>query len=368
MQQNFIHGGNVYKAAKELNMSHEDILDFSANINPLGFPASVKKIILNHIKDIVNYPDVEQEQLKKTAAKYYGTNTDNLMPGNGSVELIHIVLEALRPSKTIIPSPTFSEYALSCQNRNIDTVYINLRTNGFKFDLQIINNLIDTITPNSMLILCNPNNPTGILIKRHDLSVLLEILQNKNSYLLIDEAFMDFVDVNESMVEFIEHYNNLIILKSVTKFFALPGLRLGFVLACPELIKKFHTLKDPWNINTFAGFVGAKVLKDQQYIDKTRIYISQEKLRFWENLKSIPVLEPLFPEANFVFVKMTTDIKVSTLAQSLKKKGILIRDCSNYLFLDSSFFRVAVKRKEDNDVLISALKEVLNIQHKKGSL
>ena len=92
MQQNLIHGGNVYKAAKELNMSHEDILDFSANINPLGFPASVKKIILNHIKDIVNYPDVEQEILKKTAAKYYGTNTDNLMPGNGSVELIHIIL------------------------------------------------------------------------------------------------------------------------------------------------------------------------------------------------------------------------------------------------------------------------------------
>ncbi|NLZ52014.1 MAG: threonine-phosphate decarboxylase [Thermoanaerobacteraceae bacterium] len=368
MQLDSIHGGNVYKAAEELNISHDDILDFSANINPLGFPAAVKKIILNHIKDIVHYPNVEQVKLKKAAAKYYGTRPENLMPGNGSVELIHIILEALRPSKAIIPSPTFSEYAISCQNRNIETVFVNLRTNNFRFDLQMIKNLKDAITPSSMLILCNPNNPTGRLIKQQGLSALLEMLSSKKSYLLVDEAFMDFVDVSESMVGVIEQYNNLIILKSVTKFFALPGLRLGFVLACPELIKKFYTLKDPWNINTFAGIIGAEVMGDLQYIDKTRKYIAQEKLRFWRNLKSIPAIEPLYPEANFIFIKMTADIKIPALAESLKQKRILIRDCSNYMFLDDSFFRVAVKSREDNDIFISALKEVLNMESKKGSL
>ncbi|MCG1012011.1 threonine-phosphate decarboxylase [Tepidanaerobacter sp. GT38] len=367
MKPNLIHGGNVYKAAQELNISHDDILDFSANINPLGFPEAVKSIILNHIKDIVHYPDVEQIELKKAAAEYYGTSPESIMPGNGSVELIHIVLEALRPSRAIIPSPTFAEYAISCQSRNIDTLFINLRPNNFKFDFQMVNNLTDEIIPNSIIILCNPNNPTGLLTKQQDISVLLDILSDKKAYLLVDEAFMDFVDVDESMATFIEKYDNLMVLKSVTKFFALPGLRLGFVLACPELIKRFYTLKDPWNINTFAGLVGAKVLQDKHYIDKTRKYIREEKLRFWENLKNVPAIQPLYPEANFIFIKITAaDIKVPLLAESLKKNRILIRDCSNYMFLDDSFFRVAVKRREDNDIFVSALKEVL--EKEKGCL
>lgn len=367
-RKNHLHGGNVYKAAKELNIPYDRILDFSANINPLGFPPIVEDIIINRIKDIVHYPDVEQRGLKEAAADYYGTDSENLMPGNGSVELINIILEALRPNKTIIPSPTFSEYALSCKSRDIETVFINLRMNDFTFDVELFNNMKDGITKNSLFVICNPNNPTGKLIPKGDLAAILKELQNKKSYLMLDEAFIDFVDVDESMVRFIKEYDNLIILKSVTKFFALPGLRLGFVLACPELIKMFHTLKDPWNINTFAGFVGTEVMGDKQYIDKTHKYISQEKIRLWENLKGIPGLEPLYPEANFVFVKIAGEVKVATLAENLKKKGILIRDCSNYRFLDESFFRVAVKSREDNDILISALKEVMNKEVKKGSL
>lgn len=288
------------------------------------------------------------------------------MPGNGSVELINIILEALRPSKTLIPSPTFSEYALSCKSRGIEMFFINLRANDFRLDVELFDNIKDGITPNSLFIICNPNNPTGKLIPKQELAVILRELQDRNSYLLLDEAFMDFVDVNESMVSYIDKYDNLIILKSVTKFFALPGLRLGFVLASPKLIKKFHTLKDPWNINTFAGFVGTEVMGDKQYIDKTRKYISQEKVRLWENLKSIPGIEPFYPEANFIFIKIAGEVKVSTLVESLKKKGILIRDCSNYRFLDESFFRVAVKSREDNDILISALKEVFNKEIKEG--
>lgn len=366
MEKKPIHGGNVYKAAKELNIPYDRILDFSANINPLGYPPIVQEIIINRIQDIVHYPDVEQSELKEAAANYYGTNPENLMPGNGSVELINIVLEALRPSKTIIPSPTFSEYTLSCESRGIETVFINLRMNDFRFDIELFDNIKDGITQHSLFIICNPNNPTGKLIQKQDLAIILKELQNKDSYLMLDEAFMDFVDVNQSMVRFIKEYDNLIILKSVTKFFALPGLRLGFVLACPELIKRFHTLKDPWNINTFAGFVGTEVIKDKQYIDETRQYISQEKRRLWENLKSIPGIEPFYPEANFIFIKIAGEVKVSTLVESLMKKGILIRDCSNYRFLDESFFRVAVKSGQDNDILISALKEVMDKEIKEG--
>jgi len=368
MQLNLIHGGNVYRAAKELNVPHNEILDFSANINPLGFPKVVESIILNHIKDLAHYPDVEQLELKKAAAKYYGTGLENIMPGNGSVELIHIVLEALRPSKVIIPSPTFSEYAISCRSRNIDNVFINLLPRNFIFDLPIIDKIKDAITANSLVILCNPNNPTGSLIRRQTLLQLLDILIERKSFLLLDEAFMDFVIEDESMVGFIEKYNNLIILKSVTKFFALPGLRLGFVLASPDLIKKFSMFKDPWNVNTFAGLVGAQVLQDREYISKTREYIEEEKLRFWKNLKSISSIEPFYPHANFIFIKVTEDIKVPVIDKKLKEKRILIRDCSNYTFLDDSYFRVAVKLREHNDILICALKEVMRLGKEKGSL
>lgn len=269
-EQNHLHGGNIYKAAKELDIPYTQILDFSANINPLGFPHIVKEIITDRINDIVNYPDIEQRELKKAAAEYYGIDAKNILPGNGSVELINIILEALRPSKAIIPSPTFLEYARSSESRYIETVFVNLRANKFRLDIGLFDNIKNNIIPDSLLILCNPNNPTGKLITKHDLTIILKKLQNNRAYLLIDEAFMDFVDVNQSMVRFIEEYDNLIILKSITKFFALPGLRLGFILAGSRLIIKFHKLKDPWNINTFAGFVGSEVMRDRKYISKTR--------------------------------------------------------------------------------------------------
>lgn len=365
MQKERIHGGNVYKAAKELNVSPNEILDFSANINPLGFPHAVEKIILEHIKDIAYYPDTEQNELREAAASYYGTKPSCIMPGNGSVELINIVFEAVEPKEVIIPSPTFLEYTRICKNHRLKTRLLDLTANNFILDTELFNRIKNTISPNSLFIVCNPSNPTGIITKKSDLIVILEELKTRNSYLMIDEAFMDFVEENESMVDFIEQYDNLIILKSVTKFFAIPGLRLGFVLTNPELMKTFYNLKDPWNINTFAGFVGTEIFKDEKYIQDTRSYISREKKRLWKNIRKMPNLEPVFPEANFIFVKTIGEIKVTALAEKLKQKKILIRNCSNYDFLNENFFRIAVKKSEENDILISALNEILCINTKK---
>lgn len=365
MQKERIHGGNVYKTAKELNVSPDEILDFSANINPLGFPHSVEKIILEHIKDIAYYPDIDQSELKEAAAFYYGTAVSNIMPGNGSVELINIVFEVVEPKEVIIPSPTFLEYARICKNRRLKIRLLDLTANNFILDIELFNRIKNTINPNSLFIACNPNNPTGIIAKKSDLIVILEELKTRNSYLMMDEAFMDFVEENESMVDFIEQYDNLIVLKSATKFFAIPGLRLGFVIANPELMKTFYDLKDPWNINTFAGFVGKEIFKDEKYIQDTRSYISREKKRLWENISKIPNLEPMFPEANFIFVKTIGKVKVTVLAEKLKQKKILIRNCSNYDFLNDNFFRIAVKKSEENDILISTLNEILCINTEK---
>lgn len=360
-----LHGGNVYKAARELNIPLDKILDFSANINPLGYPPIVEDIIKRHIRDIVHYPDVEQRELKEVAANYYGTSATNILPGNGSVELINIVVESLRPSKVIIPAPTFAEYSLSCKSRGIPVEFINLKQNNFTFDLKVMDDLEQRLKDNSLLVICNPNNPTGNLVSKDILIKVLRNLQLKNSFLMLDEAFMDFVDKDESLVDLINTHPNLIILKSVTKFFALAGLRLGFVLANSKLIDRFYKLKDPWNINTFATIVGSRVLREEDYIQKTRGFICQEKKWLWKQLKSLPNLLPFFPEANFIFVKLQNHVSATLLADELMKKGILIRNCSNYVYLDDTYFRVAVKSREDNKTLILAIKDIIC---RKGSI
>jgi threonine-phosphate decarboxylase len=355
-----LHGGNVYKAAKQLNMPYNKILDFSANINPLGFPDVVRQVIINHINDIVHYPDTEQMELKKVAAEYYCINPENLLPGNGSVELINIIMEALRPSKVIIPAPTFSEYAHSCRTRGIKTELIDMTKNNFEWDMELFERAEKLMDKNSMLVLCNPNNPTGKLILKNDIINMLELVKEKRSFLLLDEAFMDFVINSQSLIKEVEKHKNLIILRSLTKFFALPGLRVGFAASNSELIQKISELKDPWNINTFAGLVGSEVLKDKNYIELTKKFISQEKEYFWGTLNDIRGISPFHPEANFVFVRITGEITSDALAQKLKKYGILIRRCGNFDFLDDNFFRVAVRKREENDILISALISILS--------
>jgi len=354
-----LHGGNVYKASQELNIPIDQILDFSANINPLGYPPEVEYIIKNHIKDIIHYPDTEQRELKESAAGYYDTTLDMVLPGNGSVELINIAIETLKPAKAIIPSPTFSEYAQACENREIPVEFVSLLDDDFNFTLSTLDNVTQLLTKNSILILCNPNNPTGKLIPRDTIKTVLEVLELHESYLLLDEAFMDFVEKDQSMAKFLTKYPNMMILKSVTKFFALPGLRLGFILANPELIQRFDGFKDPWNINTFAGVVGAKVLKEREYIQKTRSVILEEKKWLLRQLEQIPGFAPYYPEANFIFVRLNQNLRLDFLTQKLREQGILIRDCSNYMFLDKTFFRVAVKNRGDNEILVARLKDIL---------
>jgi len=354
-----LHGGNVYKAAKQLDMPISRLVDFSANINPLGFPDAVKQTIINRIDDIVHYPDPEQTELLKSAAEYYGISAENLLAGNGSVELINITLEALRPSKAIIFAPTFSEYAHSCRARGIKTELVDMTRNDYVWDFELVRKIENLIDENSLMVICNPNNPTGKLAGKQEITSLLEMLQDKKSFLLLDEAFMDFVVAGRSLIKEVENHKNLIILRSLTKFFALPGLRIGFAACNSELKQKTEPLKDPWNINTFAGLVGSEVLRDKKFIDRTIQFISQEKEYIWRTLNDIRGLLAFHPEANFVLAKTTNGKTSGYLAHELREYGILIRRCGNFDFLDDSFFRVAVRTRGENDILINALTAIL---------
>lgn len=354
-----LHGGNVYKAAEQLNMPRNKLLDFSANINPLGFPDEVRNIIISHIDDIIHYPDPEGLELLKAAGDYYGVNPECLLPGNGSVELINITLETLRPIKVIIPSPTFSEYARCARARGIKVELIDMTKNKFTWDMKLFKEMEISIEKNCLLVLCNPNNPTGKLISKNEIKTIIESLEDKGSFLLLDEAFMDFVAESQSLIKEVEKHKNLIILRSLTKFFALPGLRLGFA-ACNEWLKqKMMQLKDPWNINTLAGFVGSEVLKDESFIIRTKQFISQEKEYIFNSLNDIKGLLVFHPEANFVLARITGGKTSGELSRKLRKHAILIRQCSNFDFLDDTFFRVAVKKRDENNILIRAIQSFL---------
>jgi threonine-phosphate decarboxylase len=355
----FSHGGKVFEASKELGLPPEAILDFSANINPIGFPGGVADIIKGHIKDIVHYPDPDQREMLAAAAEFFGTDSHCILAGNGSVELINLIAEGIRPKKAIIPAPTFSEYGHSCSARNIPVEFVEIPQTDFKLDGKFLRRVLEKSEEGSLVIICNPNNPTGQLVPRSELLSLLEALEKRDSYLLLDEAFMDFVEDSYSLVDQIGRHSNLIILRSLTKFFALPGLRIGFALSNPDTIKRLSFLKDPWNINTFAGTVAPYVMKDTEYIEKTKRLIGQEKEWLWRELRKIPDLLPLNPEANYIFIKMVGDTAADVLTEKLKKRGILIRLCANYPFLDRRFFRVAVKDRRANASLVEAIREAI---------
>ncbi|MCF6097494.1 threonine-phosphate decarboxylase CobD [Thermovorax subterraneus] len=354
------HGGNIYEAIREIGISHKDLLDFSANINPLGFPDSVREIIKKNIDSIVYYPDPKQRELRKAAASYYGVGEENVLPGNGSVELINLVLETLRPSKVIIPSPTFTEYALAAKNRGIELDLLDMTKNEFVWDNAFVESVIKKISFGTLVVICNPNNPTGNLVKKEIIKTLMEETKRKGAFLLLDEAFIDFIGEHESLSQEVINNPNTIVLRSLTKFFALPGLRIGFAIADRELINRIEKLKDPWNVNTFAAAVGKEVLKDEDYIKKTREYIFREKDFLWRNLKEFNFFKPFEPAANFILVKITGNLKASFLARELLKKGILIRTCSDFAFLDDTYFRVAVKDRRANEILIEALSQIIN--------
>lgn len=355
----FTHGGEVFKASRELGLPKEKILDFSANINPLGFPSAVPDIIKRHIGDIVHYPDAGQEELILSAAKYFGVAPEFILPGNGSVELIHLLIEALRPKRAVIPAPTFSEYGHSCRPRGIHVDFIEIPPPEFKVDEGFLAKVAYRVEEGTLAVLCNPNNPTGQLVSPVELASFLKELEKKGAHLLLDEAFMDFVEDAYSMVDHLKSHENLIILRSLTKFFALPGLRIGFVLARPHLIEKLRTLKDPWNINTFAGAVTPRVLEDEDYIRKSREFIEREKQWLWKELGEIPGLSPLYPAANYIFVQIEGKVHADAMAERLKERGILIRRCDNYPFLDQRHFRVAVKDRRANTILVAAIREIL---------
>lgn len=341
------HGGNIYEIEAEKRSS---ILDFSANINPLGIPARVKKLLTSQLKDIIHYPDSQARCLVSALARYWKIKEENILIGNGSTELIYLILSVLVPDNITLPVPSFTEYerAARISNSRLKFIYL-LEDEDFRFNPHCLKK-------SDAIFICNPNNPTGNLMisNRTDIE---DIPVNK---IIIDEAFMDFVP-EESMHTFIHQATKsrkLIVIRTLTKLFALPGLRIGYLVAHRNIIRTLKKYQIPWSVNVLAQIAATQCLSELAFMKCSRQFIKKERSFLYERIGQIKGLKPYLSVANFLLGKIENKyISSSGLKERLLKKGILIRDCANFRGLNKQFIRVAIRTHKENMRLVQELEE-----------
>ena len=363
------HGGNIYKIFREKNI--DKILDYSSNINPYGLPENLKKEIFEKLFVLERYPEPDYIELREKIAEKNNLNIENIIVGNGATEIIFLFMKILSPKKVLIVSPTFGEYeraikASTLANDSLEINYFELKeTENFVLNVK---NLETELENNyDLLILCNPNNPTGQFLKLKKLEEILKICEQKNTKLFVDEAFVEFVEdwENESIINSKENKENLFVIRAFTKFFAIPGLRLGYGICFNNnLLKKMLEKKEPWSVNNIADLAGKTVLDDENYIQKTKEWIKDQKKYMYENLNKIEGLRAYKTEVNFILLKIEDNLlekglDVKNLRKKMLEKGILIRDASNFIYLNKHYFRLAIKDKLNNEKVIETLTSIL---------
>jgi len=347
------HGGNVFAIARSLGVTPDKIVDFSASINPLGMVPGVRDALAGSIDRLLHYPDKGAAELKESLAAYHGIGTDQIAVANGSTELIHLMPRVVSGKRGLIVAPAFAEYASALERSGWQTDYFTLKS-GDSFTLSLPALQEKLAEGYDLLFVCNPANPTGALIPKREIEAVIELCQKSGTFLVLDEAFIDFCE-GESAKDLMCKFQRGVLLRSMTKFFAIPGLRLGYAIGAPETIETIASLQDPWSVNTAAQVAGIASLGDAGYCERTRAYIDSERDRLAAGLAGLSWLRVFPSAANYLLVEIRNGSGAAELRSRLMERGMLIRDCSNFQGLDGRFFRVAVRLREENDLLLEHL-------------
>lgn len=340
------HGGDVY--------SQKFKADFSANINPLGPPEGVIEAVKNSVSQIQNYPDVNCRRLTKVMAEHENVEEGHLIFGNGAAELIFALAAAFRPKKALLLAPGFAEYEEALEASGCSIQYYELKeTHGYEIQQDYFDLITDDL---DILFLCNPNNPTGVLIPQKFLVEALARCTKHQVFMVVDECFQGFIDPAEtySMKPYQALFDNLFVLNAFTKLYAIPGLRLGYGITCNRaLLEEMQRVTQPWRVSIPAQEAGIAALAERNYVEETRELIRREREYLTIVLKGLgcKVFEA---GANFIFFKGPLDLYERCL-----ERGYLIRDCSNYRGLEKGYYRIAVRSKEENTGLLKVLKDLL---------
>lgn len=358
--ERFEHGGNILAAARQSGLRVSQLLDYSANINPLGLAAGVREALVAALPDIVHYPDAGAGALKDAIAARYGVRRELIIPGNGASELLYVLCHMLRPERVLVTAPTFSEYERAARAGGAAVEYFFLQAaDGFRVD---VGQLIRRIAGIDLIFLCNPNNPTGRALTAAEIETVAAAASCQGTLLVVDESFLDFLpDEPEWSCRSLQgKYPGLIVLKSLTKFYAIPGLRLGFALAGPETAAKLAAGKDGWSVNSLAQAAGCAALADEGYRLATLRQVSAARELFTAALGKLPGLRPFAACANFILADIAgTGLTAAELGAAMARRGILIRDCGNYPGLSPAYIRLAVKLPEDNEKVVANLEEII---------
>ena len=344
------HGG-IFSSGLQIDSK---IIDFSSNVNPLGSPASVKDVIRKNMDLLSVYPDPNSLKLRNDLAKYTGITKDQIVVGNGATEIIYNFCTAFLSKKSlvVIPIPTFGEYEAATTLRGAKISY--LRTMNLNKN---ISQLQDSFTKADCSFICNPNNPTGILISRKNMLKILEAAYDKSTFMFVDECFIELAPKsNESLVTYLKEFDNLFILRSLTKSFGLAGLRIGYGLASKKIIDVLLRIKIPWNVNGLAQKAASAALSSISHLNKTRQLVKRELEFMTASISKIRGFTCYDSSTNFILIKSKMNSKM--VQKKLIEKKILVRDCSTFRGLDNKFIRVAIRTHKENVKLVRALEEI----------
>lgn len=345
------HGGDIYTEGKLIGV---DLLDFSSNINFLGVPESFQRNISKALENLISYPDIKYRETKFYIKEYlkYGIKEENIILGNGSAEIISLAVGTLQRPCIVVPS--FTEYEAVARNHK-GKINFSFLNEDFTFNYR---NIMEQMMECDGLVIANPNNPNGGVIDKEAFMKILNYCEAHDKKIIIDEAFIEFINYNhQSFIDLCMKYKCIFIIRALTKFFAMPGIRFGYgICSDQEYIERLSKLQIPWNINSFAEIAVQTVLKDRDYIHKSKVVIAQERDFFRTRLKEFKFVGKVYDsQANFLLVKLKGASGEGVFDYCIDK-GILIRRCSNFRGLNDSFIRLAVKSRKDNNKLLTIFK------------
>lgn len=358
------HGSDLEKIEKLYHIKKENIISFSANVNPLGLSELLLESLKDHLEVITSYPDREYTMLRKAIGTYCHTDYENIIVGNGSTELISAVIRQKEFKTACLISPSYSEYEREITLGGGTCFYFQLvPENNFELHTEkLFSFLIEKEI--KLLVLCNPNNPTSTALEGNALYAVLDFCHKNNIFVMIDETYVEFTEKYDSVtaVPYLSRFDNFIILRGISKFFASPGLRLGYGLTSNRtLIKNINDAKNPWTINSLAEYAGKVLFTDETYIRRTKELIFSERKRVCGILQTIPGLKVYEPAANFVLVEIKKENRdADILFDAAIRRSLMIRNCSSFHGLDNHFFRFCFMKPADNDLLLACMKEVMN--------
>lgn len=358
------HGGDLVRAARQWKQDGGDLLDFSSNINPLGPPEGLLEHLCESLPDIVNYPSPQARELREKIALFLNVPEEELLVGNGANELIHLLLLWQRPRQVLIPAPSFSEYERAAVLSGAAVERYSLLP-GELFDPVALGSMLKE---GDLLVICNPNNPTGVLYRRRDLLPLVEAAKDLGVKIMIDESFIPLTGHPEESLRDLQS-ENLWVTLSLTKLWSLPGLRLGCLIGPAGEVQKLTRWGDPWRVNILAQKAGLFCLKQKKYLEKTLALIEKERNFLTGRLLETGCFRVFEGAANYLLVQGTDPaFKVADFQDCLARQGVLIRRADNFYKLDQTYFRIAVRKRDENQRLIQEIENYVKKQYKNAKI